>query len=284
MGNQPNTWTFFNGSWHQGNVAILGARSHATWLGSLVFDGARYFERVAPDLDLHCARVCESARVLGLEPTLLPEEIVAIARDGISHFSPDAALYIRPMFWAEEGGFMSVPPLPESTTFALCLEEIPMAPPNGFTMTTTRFRRPTLEVMPVNAKAACLYANNARMLREAKEKGFHNAIVCDANGNVAELATSNIFLTRGAEVFTPVPNGTFLNGVTRQRVIALLQAAGTTVHEVTLTVDEFRTADEVFSTGNMSKVMPVMAFDDRSFEFGPIGRRARQLYWDWAHG
>lgn len=283
MGNQPNTWTFFNGSWHQGNVAILGARSHATWLGSLVFDGARYFEGVAPDLDLHCARVCDSARVLGLEPTLRPEEIVAIARDGIRRFPPDAALYIRPMFWAEEGGFMAVPPLPESTTFALCLEEIPMAPPSGFTMTTTRFRRPTLEVMPVNAKAACLYANNARMLREAKEKGFHNAIVCDANGNVAELATSNIFLTRGDEVFTPVPNGTFLNGVTRQRVIALLREAGTTVHEVTLTVDEFRTADEVFSTGNMSKVMPVMAFDDRKFEFGPLGRRARQLYWDWAH-
>lgn len=283
MGNQPNTWTFFNGSWHQGNVAILGARSHATWLGSLVFDGARYFEGVAPDLDLHCARVCDSARVLGLEPTLRAEEIVEIARAGIRHFAPDAALYVRPMFWAEEGGFMSVPPLPDSTTFALCLEEIPMAPPSGFTMTTTRFRRPTLEVMPVNAKAACLYANNARMLREAKEKGFHNAIVCDANGNVAELATSNIFLVRGGEVFTPIPNGTFLNGVTRQRVIALLREAGTKVHEVTLTIDEFRTADEVFSTGNMSKVMPVMAFDDRRFEFGPVGSRARQLYWDWAH-
>jgi branched-chain amino acid aminotransferase len=283
MGNQPNSWTYFEGRWQQGNTMILGARSHATWLGSLVFDGARYFEGVAPDLDLHCRRVCDSAEVFGLIPTLRPEEIAEIARDGFRHFSKDAALYVRPMYWAEEGGFMSVPPLGESTTFALCLEEIPMSPPKGFTMTTTRFRRPTLDTMPVNAKAACLYANNARMLREAKAKGFDNAICCDANGNAAELATSNIFLARKGEVFTPIPNGTFLNGVTRQRVIQLLRKAGTKVHETVLGIDEFRTADEVFSTGNMSKVMPVMAFDDRKFEFGPMGQLARRLYWEWAH-
>jgi len=60
----------------------------------------------------------------------------------------------------------------------------------GFTITTTKFKRPTLDVMPVNAKASALYANNARMLREAYAKGYQNAIVTDALGNVAELAAS----------------------------------------------------------------------------------------------
>jgi branched-chain amino acid aminotransferase len=187
------------------------------------------------------------------------------------------------MYWAEESDAGTVPPLAESTDFALCLEEIPMVEPKGFSITTTSFRRPTLEVMPVNAKAACLYPNNARMMREAKAKGFHNALVTDVIGNVAELATANVFMARGGEVLTPAPNGTFLDGITRQRVIALLRGAGVTVHEKSLTVADFREADEIFSSGNMSKVVPVIAFDDKALEFGPLARKARSLYWDWAH-
>jgi branched-chain amino acid aminotransferase len=275
--------TFYRGDWHEGDLRILGAHSHATWLGSLVFDGARAFEGVTPDLDRHSARVIRSAEALGLETKITAEEVEGIAREGIAAFGSDAAVYIRPMMWAEDSDVGTVPPLASSTDFALCLEEIPMAAPTGFTITTTRFRRPTIETMPVNAKAACLYPNNARMMREAKAKGFHNALVCDTLGNVAELATSNVFMVRDGVVLTPVPNGTFLDGITRQRVIALLAEAGVPVKETTLTVEDFRAADEIFSTGNMSKVVPVVGFDDRSLAPGPIAVKARALYWDWAH-
>lgn len=276
------TWTYYKSDWHEGDVRILGAASHATWLGSLVFDGARLFEGVCPDLDRHSARVNASALALGLAPTLAGAEIEALAFDGLKKFSPGTDVYIRPMYWAEESAPGILPPKAESTDFALCLEEMPMVAPTGFTITTTRFRRPTMEVMPVNAKAACLYANNARMVREAQSRGYQNALTCDANGNVAELATANVFMTRGDEVFTPEPNGTFLDGITRQRVIGLLRAAGRRVHETTLTVQDFREADEIFSSGNVSKVVPVIGFDDKTLPFGPIARQARQLYWDWA--
>ncbi|WP_312415606.1 branched-chain amino acid aminotransferase [Shinella sp.] len=284
MSQTPSVWTWYENQWHEGDIRILGAGSHATWLGSLVFDGARRFEGVVPDLDLHAERVNESARALGLAPTLTAGRIMELVEEGLKHFAPDAAIYIRPMYWAEESDASVVAPDPASTAFALCLEERPMAVPGGFTITTTRFRRPTLETMPVNAKAACLYPNNARMLAEARTKGFGNALVCDTLGNVAELATSNVFFAKNGAVFTPVPNGTFLDGITRQRVIELLRQDGVKVYEKTLTVDDFRAADEIFSTGNISKVMPVLGFDDRTFEYGPFARRARQLYWDWAHG
>src|SRR5205085_604235 len=62
------TWTFFEGDWHQGNIPIMGPRTHAAWLGSMVFDGARAFEGVIPDLDLHCARVNNSAAIFHLDP------------------------------------------------------------------------------------------------------------------------------------------------------------------------------------------------------------------------
>ena len=277
-------WTYFKGEWHEGDVRILGAASHGTWLGSVVFDGARLFEGVTPDLDRHAARANDSARALGLAPMLMGDEIEALAREGLKKFSPDTAVYIRPMYWAEEGEGSLIVPNPETTEFALCLEAIPMSEPKGMGITTTSFRRPTIEVMPVNAKAGCLYPNNARMLREARSRGFQNALCTDMLGNVAELATANVFMARGGEVFTPVPNGTFLNGITRQRVIGLLREAGVSVHETTLSVQDFREADEIFSTGNMSKVMPVIAFDDRYFQYGPIARKARSLYWDWAHG
>ena len=275
--------TFYRGDWHQGDVRILGATTHATWLGSMVFDGARAFEGVTPDLDRHCARLGDSARALGLVPAVETEELLALTRDGLKKFDKDASIYIRPMCWAEDYDVGVVPPLADSTDFALCLEEMPMTAPEGISVTLTQFRRPTLEVMPVNAKAACLYPNNARMLREAKTKGFHNAMVCDMLGNVAELASANVFMVRGGEVLTPFPNGTFLNGITRQRVIALLREAGVTVTEATLTIADFREADEIFSTGNLSKVVPVIRFEDRDLPVGPLARKARALYWDWAH-
>jgi len=279
---EKTIWTYWRGDWHQGDTRILGANSHATWLGSAVFDGARLFDGVTPDLDKHSARINASARALGLKPTFTGEEIAGLTMDGLGKFEPGTDVYIRPMYWAEDSDVGVLPPDPESTDFALCLEEMPMAPPGGFTATVTKFRRPTLEVMPVNAKAACLYANNARMVREARSRGFQNALVCDANGNVAELATSNVFMVRGGEVFTPVPNGTFLNGITRQRVIGLLREAGVVVHEVSLTVDDFHEAEEIFSSGNISKVVPVIGFEGRELGVGAIAQKARQLYWDWA--
>jgi branched-chain amino acid aminotransferase len=74
-----------------------------------------------------------------------------------------------------------------------------------------------------------------------------------------------------------------LNGITRQRVIGLLREAGVAVHETMLKIDDFREADEIFSTGNLSKVVPVIRFEDRELPFGPMAQKARGLYWDWAH-
>ena len=277
------TWTYVDGDWHEGNVAIAGPRTHAMWLGSSVFDGARWFENVAPDLDLHAKRVNSSAIALGLKPTVSAEEIVGLTWEGLKKFDGNTAVYIRPMYWAEEGGYMGVPADPASTRFCLCLYEAPMIAPTGFSITVSPFRRPTAETMPTNSKAGCLYPNNARAILEARMRGFDNALVLDMLGNVAETGSSNIFMVKDNTVFTPVPNGTFLSGITRARTMALLAEQGVEVVEKTLSVREFREADEIFSTGNHSKVVPVIRFDDREFQPGPIAKRARELYWEWAH-
>ena len=54
------------------------------------------------------------------------------------------------------------------------------------------------------------------------------------------------------------------------------------MHEDVLTFDDIRNADEVFLSGNLTKVTPVTAFDDRQYQVGPVTRRVRDMYWDWA--
>lgn len=280
---QSTTWTFVDGEWYEGNVAIVGPRSHAMWLGSSVFDGARWFEGVSPDLDLHARRVNSSAIALGLDPTRTPGDIVDLTWEGLKKFDGNTAVYIRPMYWAEHGGYMGVPADPDSTRFCLCLYEAPMIAPSGFSVTVSPFRRPTIETMPTNAKAGCLYPNNGRAILEAKKRGFDNALVLDMLGNVAETGSSNIFMVKDGQVFTPAPNGTFLSGITRARTIQLLADYGFRTIEKTLTVADFKDADEIFSSGNHSKIVPVTRIEGRELQPGPIAAKARELYWDWAH-
>ncbi|MFB2531396.1 branched-chain amino acid aminotransferase [Paracoccus sp. p4-l81] len=276
--------TFFDGRWHDGDIAVMRAADHGIWQGSSVFDGARLFEGVTPDLDAHCARLNRSAEALMITPTVAPDTMVEAIREGLSTYGAGAAVYIRPMYWAIDGSDLGVAPAENSTGFAISLEQVAMpAPEAATTLTTTQFRRPVLADNVCNAKAGCLYPNNARMLVEARRKGFGNALVQDAMGNVAETATANIFMIRDGEVFTPVANGTFLSGITRARHIANLRAAGVTVHETVLSLDDFRAADEVFLSGNFSKVMPVTGFDDVTYGIGPVTRRIRDMYWDFAH-
>ena len=213
------TWTFYKGDWHEGNIPIMGVRSHAAWLCSSVFDGARTFEGVSPDLDLHCARVNASAKTMHLKPQVSDETWLGLTRDGIKRFDKDAALYVRPMYWAERSGTLLVAPDPDSTQWCLSLYEAPMRTPEGFSITLSPYRKPSMETMPVDAKAGCLYPNNARALIEANSRGFDNCVVRDMLGNIAELATANLFIGKDGVVFTPAPNGTFLNGITRQRVV-----------------------------------------------------------------
>jgi branched-chain amino acid aminotransferase len=261
----------------------MGPRTHAAWLCSIVFDGARAFEGVTPDLDLHCARVNESAKKLFLKPTVAAEKWIELAREGIKRFEKDAALYIRPMYWAEKESAWVQSHDPESTEWCLSIYEAPMRAPKGFSVTLSPYRRPTLDTMPVDAKCGCLYPNNARCLFEAQARGFDNAVVCDMLGNVAELATSNIFMAKDGVVFTPVANGTFLAGITRRRVIGLLRQSGVTVVEKTLTYPDFEAADEIFASGNYSKVVPATRIGERTLPFGPLYIKARELYWAFAH-
>ena len=274
--------TFYEGAWHGGNTPIMGAADHGTWQGTMVFDGARRFDGVTPDLDFHCARLVASAQTMGLELSVTADELMGLAQDGLKRIAPEHAVYVRPMAWSTEGSPAIIDADPGSARFAICLEALPMPQPGEFALTVSPYRRPHPDTALCEAKAACLYPNNARIVADAKRRGFNNALSLDLDGHVAETASTNAFMVRDGVVFTPKPNGTFLAGITRARTIELLRSDGVEVVEASLTVEDFAQASEIFLTGNASKVMPVSRFEETALPFGPIAKRARSLYWDYA--
>jgi len=270
---------FADDAWTWGNPPSVGPCDHALWMASTVFDGLRAFENAVPDAELHCRRLVRSAEVMGLAPAHTAQAIEALVQEGVKQFRPNAELYIRPMFWASDGWAV---PFPESTRFALVLLEAPLPSEQGFTACLSPVRRPLPDTALTTAKAACLYPATARALRLARAAGFDNAVVLDPFGNVAEFATANLFIVSDGKVFTPLPNGTFLNGITKQRVTELLQRDGITVAESLLRYEDLARADEIFATGNHGKVMPLRRLGNRKLEIGPVTKRARALYWDFA--
>jgi branched-chain amino acid aminotransferase len=268
--------TYFNGQWAEGNIPLYGAMDHSVWLGSSVFDGARSIRGHMPDLRLHLQRVINSAERLGLRCPLTVDEMEALVREGVKQFPADAELYLRPLVFGSEGFLV---PIAEKSRFALTLFDAPMPPFTGFSACLSSLRRPDASMAPTDAKASALYANTTRAILEAQGRGFDNAVVMDSEGNVAEFASSNLFfVTPAGQLVTPVPNGTFLAGITRARVIALLAEAGVTVEERSVKPEELDTAVEIFNTGNYGKVLPCVRYESRSVPVGPIASKARALY------
>lgn len=273
MSNNEITWS--NGQWSDTSAPLIGATDHAFWMATTVFDGARSIHGHTPDLDLHCERLNRSAITLGMEPVMTPQQTVDLVHKGLKKLSHSTDYYIKLLYFAP-GGFIQ--PDPATSQLAIHIFESPMPEDSGFSATFSEFLRPDPSMAPTDAKASCLYPNTQRILRDASARGFDNAIVLDSKGKVAEFAVANLWIVRDGVVLTPELNGTFLNGITRRRVMQLLRDDGLDVREVSLTPQDVLDADEIFSTGNYGKVLHCNRIDDRHYAHGPVETRARELY------
>lgn len=266
---------YFEGSWRKEAPMVAGPTDLGFWSASSVFDGARAIGGCAPDLDRHCARLMRSATAIGLTPELTGQAVLDLCVEGIKALPADRDYYVRPMFFCRDGGI-----LPETgrTLFALSIFEMPMPGENAGRATLSPFRRAAPDQAPTDAKAGCLYPNSQRARRDAMARGFQLAVMLDPQGNVAEFSHANLWLAKDGVAVAPKPNGTFLDGITKNRVAGLLEAAGVTVVQRTVTPADLDTADEVWMTGNAGKVQTVSGWEGRAFQPGPVFRQARDLY------
>ena len=232
---------YHNGRWYDENPKLTGPMDHAFWMSSVAFDGARAFQGMVPDLQPHCERLVRSAIAMGLNPSLEAGEIANLCREAVRKCPQDAELYIRPLFYATEGFVL---PEPDSTKFVLAVYDSPLPGFGGFKAHLSSYRRPAPDMAPTDAKASCLYPNSQRALREAAQRGFDNAIIRDPFNNIAEFATANIWIAIDGVAITPVDNGTFLAGVTRKRVMELLEDSDVQVQQQTMSWDDVMNADD----------------------------------------
>ena len=122
------------------------------------------------------------------------------------------------------------------------------------------------------------YLNNILALGEARRRaGAYEAILCAADGSVAEGASSNVFIVAGGVVRTPPLEVGILDGITRAKVIALCREGGIPVEEGRMTPDELRGADEIFITSATRAVLPVTRVDERPVGTGTPGPVTRRL-------
>ncbi len=271
--------TWMDGKWVEGDPVVMKSWDQAIWLGAAIFDGARAFDGYAPDLDLHCARAVRSAAAIGLKSPMSAAEIEAKLREGIRKFPAGSPLYLRPFMWAETGGLI---PDADSTRIIISISLTPLPEPGPMSACLSKFKRPGPDMAPTDAKAVALYAQAGRAQAEAKSRGYDEAVMVGPAGFVAEFSGANLWIVKDGVALTPRPNGTFLNGITRQRVLKLLRENGIKAEERDLTPKDLDECDEMFSTGNYSKVLPVTRYEQRDFQPGPVYRKARELYFNYA--
>ena len=100
MATGGNVHTGFQENQHAGDMAAMCAAGHVSWPGAKVFDGARHFASAAPDLDANCSCASHSAAALMIQPTVGIKEMAGIIWEGLKLCPKEAAVYIRPMYWA----------------------------------------------------------------------------------------------------------------------------------------------------------------------------------------
>lgn len=257
--------------WREAKVHVL---THGLHYGSCVFEGERCYGGRIFESTKHSRRLIESGRVLGFEVPYSAEELDA-AKYAVIEKMGFKDCYVRPLAWRGSEQ-MGVSAQQTRINVAIAVWEWG-AYYSDLRLTRAVFDRPAPNTAPVHAKAAGLYMICTISKHAAEAKGFGDALMLDYRGYVAETTGANLFLVIGGEIHTPLPD-CFLNGITRQTVIALARERGLNVVERHILPDELPKAQEIFVTGTAAEVTPVRAIDDLHYQLGPITRQLMDDY------
>ncbi len=271
---------WFNGEMVPWREAKLHVLSHGLHYASGVFEGERVYDGQIFKLTEHTERLHNSAHVLGFEIPYSVAQIDEACRElTVANQITDG--YVRPVAW-RGSEMMGVSAQANRINVAIAIWQWPSyfspeARLRGIRLKTASWRRPSPETAPVHSKAAGLYMICTLSKHEAEAAGYDDALMLDWRGQVAEGTGANIFLAMDGVLHTPTPD-CFLDGITRQTVMALARARGIEIVERAIWPEELAKADEIFVTGTAAEVTPVGAIDDMQFSVGAIGKQMMADY------
>jgi branched-chain amino acid aminotransferase len=255
--------------WRDANVHLL---THALHYASSVFEGERcYNGKIFKGVE-HSERLRKSAQMLDFEIPYSVEEIEKAKYEMLAANGWTDA-YVRAVAWRGAGEDMGVSAKRNPVRLAIAGWEwgnyYGDAKMKGAKLDIAKWKRPSPETIPVHAKAAGLYMICTMSKHQAEAKGCSDALFMDYRGYVAEATGANIFFVKDGEVHTPKPD-CFLNGITRQTVIGMLEERGVTVHERHIMPEELEGFQQCWLTGTAAEVTPVGQIGDYNFEVGDL--------------
>ncbi|WP_397543733.1 branched-chain amino acid aminotransferase [Roseovarius salis] len=263
--------------WREANVHVL---THALHYASSVFEGERaYGGRIFKSRE-HSERLRASANMIDFDIPYSVDEIEA-AKAEVLRVNGHSDAYVRAVAWRGAGEDMGVASARNPVRLAIAAWEWGAyygdAKTNGAKLDISKWKRPSPETIPSHAKAAGLYMICTMSKHAAEAKGCSDAMMFDYRGYVAEATGANIFFVKDGEVHTPTPD-CFLNGLTRQTVIGMLEDRQIRVHERHIMPEELESFEQCWLTGTAAEVTPVGQIGDYNFEVGALTRDISDAY------
>ncbi len=273
-------WIWLDGKmvpWREANTHVL---THALHYASAVFEGERAYGGRIFRSRAHSERLLNSGRLLDMPIPWSVDEIEAAKAEALEANGLEDA-YVRVIAWRGAGPDMGVASARNPVRMAVAAwpwgAYYGDARLKGARLDISRWKRPSPETIPSHAKAAGLYMICTMSKHEAEAKGCSDALMLDYRGHVAEATGANIFFVKDGEVHTPLPD-CFLDGITRQTVIALLKERGIPVHERHIRPEELDGFEQCWLTGTAAEVTPVAEIGPHRYEVGDLAREMVSAY------
>ena len=264
-------WIWMNGSF----IPWAEAKSHIITQGlhyaSAVFEGERAYKGRIFKSEQHTKRLFKSAKIIGIDIPFSEKEINQAKSDLIKKMNYTDC-YVRPIVWrgSQQMG-LSTSNADINVAIAVWddwasyfkIEDRKA----GLKLITSPWKRPAPDTAPFEAKASGPYIICTMSKEFAEKQGYHDALMLDYRGYVAEGTGANIFFIKNNIIHTPIPD-CFLNGITRQTVIEMVKVQGYNVLEKHIKPEEVSNYDEAFLTGTAAEITPISSIDQISFNTG----------------
>ena len=264
-------WIWYDGAFVEWNSAKTHIINQGLHYASAVFEGERaYNGRIFKSIE-HTKRFFNSAKIVGIDIPFSEDQINE-AKNNLILKMNYTDCYVRPFAWrgsnlmglstTNSNVHVSIAVWDDWTTYYK-LEDMK----EGLSLITSPWKRPPPDSIPFEAKASGPYLICTLSKSYAEDKGYNEALMLDYRGYVAEATSSNIFLIKGNDIHTPIPD-CFLNGITRQTVIDMIKQQGFNLIERYIKPEEIKDFEEVFLTGTAAEITPVKSIDEMKFQTG----------------
>ncbi len=264
-------WIWMNGEFIPWKNATSHIISQGLHYASAVFEGERCYDGKIFKSEEHTKRFFKSAEIIGIKIPFTETDI-NIAKNELISKMKFKNCYVRPLAW-RGGDQMGISTSNSNINVAIAVWDDWASyfkiedRKAGLRLITSPWKRPSPDTAPYQAKASGPYIICTMSKEFAEKKGYHDALMLDYRGYVAEGTGANIFFIRNKEIHTPIPD-CFLNGITRQAVIKMSTSQGFQIIERHIMPEEISKYDEAFLTGTAAEITPIRSIDDVNFTTG----------------